>query len=529
MIRIPRRLRLFRRFLFWVLLVSLLPMALLLTISFHQLLDDAQASLEHRAERTSQELSVVNRQARESLSRIAAAVERGDDDILDLLQVIVYDNSFFREAGVIDSAGYLVLTNLGDVEPPAYIAPDHRPDPALQEMQVYGPFQTKVMRESSIIFGLPTAGDGVVNVLVNPNVLLYFLNIVSEPELGPDGYLAVTNGAGRVMASVGFLPDTGRPAQGPEPDRIFVKTRSPDGLLEVVGSVSTDWVLRYWRRQALIGVPLALVSVLLIFSLLLVLFRKIQAFDYDLQAGLKNEEFELHYQPIVRLDSGKCVGCEALIRWRHPEEGVILPGLFIPSAEKTGLINAIGEWAVQHALDELDHALGPLGLEYVSINVSPIQLNSGSFDKTVRWLAGAAIPKDRLVFEVTEKAVIRESQTNALDTLERARRLGCKVALDDFGTGYSSLSNLTRFEFGVLKIERHFVQGINQSVRTNSVLDSIVQLGRELGVRIIAEGVETEEQRSYLQELGVEYAQGWLYSAALPRDEFERYLSSHQE
>jgi EAL domain-containing protein (putative c-di-GMP-specific phosphodiesterase class I) len=279
----------------------------------------------------------------------------------------------------------------------------------------------------------------------------------------------------------------------------------------------------------LIGAPLVLVSVFFIVGMLLVLFRRVQALDYDLRAGLENEEFELHYQPIVRLDSGKCVGCEALIRWRHPEEGVILPGLFVPSAEKTGLINPIGEWVVRHALDELEHAVEGLGLEYVSINVSPIQLNSGSFDRTVRWLAEAAIPTDRLVFEVTEKAVIRESQTNALDTLERARRLGCKLALDDFGTGYSSLSNLTRFEFGVLKVERQFVQGINQSIRTNSVLESIVRLGHELGVRIIAEGVETEEQRSYLEGLGVKYAQGWLYSAALPRDEFERYLSAHSD
>jgi sensor c-di-GMP phosphodiesterase-like protein len=270
---------------------------------------------------------------------------------------------------------------------------------------------------------------------------------------------------------------------------------------------------------------MTIISVFILFSIFIFLFRRTQALDYDLKTGLKDDEFELHYQPIVDMKTGACVGSEALIRWRHPEEGMLLPGLFIPSAEKTGLIGPIGEWIVKQAVNEQSPLFDGFPLEYVSINLSPIQLNSGSFDNTIKWLSEATLTTERFVFEITEKVTIRESQTTAMDALARVRKLGCSVALDDFGTGYSSLSNLLKFDFGYLKIDQQFVRGINQDIRTNSILEAITDLGHKLGVRIIAEGVETKEQREYLLTLGVQYGQGWLFSIPLPVREFENYLS----
>jgi sensor c-di-GMP phosphodiesterase-like protein len=296
-----------------------------------------------------------------------------------------------------------------------------------------------------------------------------------------------------------------------------------------VGQISTDWVLRYWHKIVVYAVALTIMSAGVLFLIFFLFFRRAQALDFDIEAGLKNNEFELHYQPIVDIETGACVGSEALIRWRHPDEGVLLPGLFIPSAEKTGLINPMGDWIVRQAIEDQSQLIDRYSLGYISINLSPIQLNSGSFDGTLKWLADAPVTHEKILIEVTEKEMIRHSHTTAMDTLARLRKLGCGVALDDFGVGNSNLSNLAKLEFGHIKIDMQFVQGINRDIRTNSILDAIVKLGRKLDLKIIAEGVETEEQRLYLQELGVRYVQGWLFSRALPIADFENYLAGQED
>lgn len=527
--RIPRRLKLYRKPLLGILLVSLLPTTLLLTLSYHRLLSDAQESLEKRADRAYHELSLLLKDAEVILNRIASAVESDTPKMVDILQRAVYDSSYFREAGVIDENGFLIVTNLGLVDPPVFISPERRSEPGVAGVQLIGAFQTKVMRELSVVLSLRMKGDGEVNLLVNPNVLRYFLDIVDETNLGPDGFIAYANASGKIITADGALPRDGYiAAETGNSARIRVTLDMLDGSLKVVGEISTDWLLRHWREQVLFGVSLTIVCVFVLFSIFLFLFRRAQAFDFDLKTGLKDDEFELHYQPIIDLTTGACAGSEALIRWRHPDEGVLLPGLFIPSAEKTGLIGPIGKWVVKQAVKEQSQLFERFPLEYISINLSPIQLNSGSFEDSIKWLSKASLAPERFVFEVTERAMINEAQTTALDTLERLRRLGYSIAVDDFGTGYSGLGNLTKFEFGYLKIDRQFIRGINQDIRTNSILEAIVGLGHKLGVKIIAEGVETKEQREYLQALGVRYAQGWLFSIPLPIHEFEKYISSQR-
>lgn len=504
-------------------------MASMLAISYHHQVTDARKSLESRSARALDEVSVLLVEAEVVLTRIASALEVGDAQMLHHLQSAVYKSAYFREAGIINEEGFLVLTNLGPVDPPVSVDIEHRSNPGTKSLQLKGPLQTTVMRERSIILSLPTRGEGEVNLLVNPNLLLYFLDIVDQTNLGPDGFIAFVNSTGDIVVADGALAQSGKIKaleDGGERTRVTLET--PDGLLKVIGEISDSWVLRHWITQAYVGVPLAILSVFVLFSIFFLFFRRFQPYDQDLRTGLRDNEFELHYQPIVDIRDGSCAGVEALIRWRHPEEGVLLPGLFIPSAEKTGLINPLGNWVVRQVVKDLDGFFDRYPLRYVSVNLSPIQLNSGRLEDTIKWLHEAPLPLESLVFEVTEQAMIREAQTTAMDTLARIRKLGCGVALDDFGTGYSSLSNLTKFEFGFLKIDQQFIQGVNQDIRTNSILESMVELGQKLGVSVIAEGVETQEQRDYLHKLGVTYAQGWLFSIPLPVNEFEDYLSDHQ-
>ena len=251
------------------------------------------------------------------------------------------------------------------------------------------------------------------------------------------------------------------------------------------------------------------ISALLLFLIFLRFFRRAQALDYDIKAGLKNDEFELHYQPIVDIETGACHGSEALIRWRHPDEGVLLPGLFIPSAEKTGLINPIGDWILRQAVRDQSRLIDKYELGYISINLSPIQLNSGSFDSTLEWLAKAPVTHEKVLIEVTEKSLIRQSHTTAMDTLSRLHKLGCGVALDDFGAGYSSFNYLKRLPVHYLKIDGSFIEHLSASALDQVIVRSIADVARAMGKLTIAEFVEDDATLAVLREIGIDFAQGF--------------------
>ncbi|NJO68727.1 MAG: EAL domain-containing protein [Bacteroidetes bacterium] len=310
-------------------------------------------------------------------------------------------------------------------------------------------------------------------MLVNPNILLFFLGVSDGRSMGPSGFIAFVNRDGKTIAADGISPRDGHTKTQSDNGRISVTLVTPDGRLKVIGAVSTDWILRHWHDLVIVGAPLTALSVFLLLSIFLLIFRRVESLDHDLKIGLNNNEFELHYQPIIDLKSGTCVGSETLIRWRHPEEGMLLPNVFIPAAEKTGLIGAIGEWVIKQTVKEQGHLLEHLPLLHISINVSPIELNSGSFDNIIKWLPEASLASSRIILEVTEEAIIMETQTTAMDTLARTRTLGCSVALDDFGTGYSSLNLLRTLPLDTLKIDRSFVGRMEQAKTKSCARSSI--------------------------------------------------------
>jgi len=242
--------------------------------------------------------------------------------------------------------------------------------------------------------------------------------------------------------------------------------------------------------------------------------------EHKLRAALSREQFELHYQPKVSIRTGRIEGVEALLRWRDPEaDALVPPGVFLPILESTGLIIPVGEWVVSRAVRDCQHwmSLGLPGVR-VAVNVSPVQLRHGSFTQSfVRHAEALDFTESAIDIEVTESALPDNSPLE-LWKLTTLRARGSRIALDDFGTGYSSLSRLSELPIDTLKIDRSFIDRLDDERIGRPLVSTIIALGRTFGMTTVAEGVETLEQLEVLRELGCDHSQGWLHCKALPRD-----------
>ena len=246
----------------------------------------------------------------------------------------------------------------------------------------------------------------------------------------------------------------------------------------------------------------------------------------DMRKALVDGSFEIHYQPLVDLHSSQVSGCEALLRWRHPERGMISPAEFIPIAEGTGLIIELGEWVLRTACAEA--ATWPAHVR-LAVNVSPVQLKYQTLAlKVAGALADSGLPASRLELEITEAVLIHDDEA-ALTILHQLRSIGVRIVLDDFGTGYSSLSYLKRFPFDKIKIDRCFVTDITDADGSSPIVQAVVNIATACNMTTTAEGVETVEQRERLRALGCTQMQGYLFSAAKPGPEVRKLFSAGQE
>ncbi|WP_336488460.1 sensor domain-containing protein [Methylobacterium nigriterrae] len=243
--------------------------------------------------------------------------------------------------------------------------------------------------------------------------------------------------------------------------------------------------------------------------------------ERELREALAEGAFELHYQPLVDLGSGAVTGVEALLRWRHPERGLIAPATFIAVAEETGLIVPIGEWALNQACRD---ASGWDTDVSVAVNVSAVQLRHRSFAQVVLMaLAASGLRPERLEIEITESVLLDDTEAN-LETLHLLRRTGIRIAMDDFGTGYSSLSYLRRFPFDKIKIDRSFVRDAGLAPDAAAIIRALVSLGASLGITTLVEGIETEEQLAAVRAEGCQEMQGFLFSPPRPAHEIAALL-----
>jgi diguanylate cyclase (GGDEF)-like protein len=243
--------------------------------------------------------------------------------------------------------------------------------------------------------------------------------------------------------------------------------------------------------------------------------------ELDLRRALAAGEFELHYQPLVDLDTRNISGCEALLRWRHPERGFISPGSFIGVAEEIGLIGAIGEWVLRQACMQAARWSTPVK---VAVNLSPLEFTNRNLVHTVMMaLANSGLPASQLELEITESLFLRHND-NTIAILNELRGLGVRIAMDDFGTGYSSLSYLRSFPFDKIKLDQSFVRDLSNDAEGIAIVNSIAVLGKSLGMITTAEGIETAEQLDIVRKAGFVQGQGYYFWRPMPAQDFAALL-----
>jgi EAL domain-containing protein (putative c-di-GMP-specific phosphodiesterase class I) len=248
-----------------------------------------------------------------------------------------------------------------------------------------------------------------------------------------------------------------------------------------------------------------------------------RSLELDLREALGSDQFQLNFQPLVDLRSGRVTTCEALMRWSHPTRGMVPPSVFIPIAEETGLIIALGEWALQHAC--LEAAKWPKSVK-VAVNLSPVQFRDrGLALQVVSALAKSGLPAQRLELEVTERLLLEDSD-GTLTVMEQLKNLGVGISLDDFGTGYSSLNYLRKFPFHKIKIDQSFIQGLGEERDAQAIIGAVAGLGASLDKTVVAEGIETEEQMRQVRAHGCHEGQGHFFGEPMSAEVIRARLAA---
>ena len=357
------------------------------------------------------------------------------------------------------------------------------------------------------------------NVLVDP---VRLVDIVADPAV----QLAIANDRGALLATL-HDPDpalaataVAKPGNSIATNHLIASTR--EGHWIAVAITPRTVLLGKLRNEQMWMLPLGLLIAAGVVGLVVWFSRRRLSPLGELAIAVQNREFIVHYQPIVELKSGRCVGAEALVRWRRPDGTLVRPDLFIPLAEESGLIMPITDQVVESVIRDLNALLVADRSLHIAINLSALDIKSARILPVIgRMLENTGIEPQQISLETTERGFMDVDSARTM--LAKARELGHAVAIDDFGTGYSSLSNLQSLPLDTLKIDKSFIDTIGMDSATSSVTPHIIGMAQSLNLKIVAEGVETQVQADYLLRRDVDYAQGWLFSKPLPAFDFIAY------
>lgn len=305
----------------------------------------------------------------------------------------------------------------------------------------------------------------------------------------------------------------------------FTGPGNGDGMRLLVSADIARLQQMHWRYRA-VWALVALLLAALLGRLAALQLRRDQSLERALQMALRRGELEVDYQPLVDLHSRRCLGAEALVRWRRADGQRVRPDLFIPQAEDSGQICAITRRVIELVLSEQAELLKQHPHLYISVNLAAADIRDGAFvAHAQRLLAEHGVPAQQLLYEVTERGLVDVQLASSL--LQAQRDSGHRIAIDDFGTGYSSLSYLQQLPVDVLKIDKSFVDTLGSEAASSPVAPHIIQMARELGLKVIAEGIEHEEQARLLAALGAHVGQGWLFAKALDAASFRAFVAEH--
>lgn len=361
------------------------------------------------------------------------------------------------------------------------------------------------------------------NVLVNPH---RFIDVIADPDMQ---FAVVTQKGYLLGASANISPDLikeilSHPSVNIDSEHLIAISRSA-GLISIGLEPRSVLQEKFLKQQELL-LPLGALLAVFMVGIIYWLSRRRLSPLGELRIAVKKEEFVVFYQPIVDLKTHACIGAEALIRWKRPDGTIVSPDFFIPIAEESGLILLITDQIIRQVTQNLKSLLNDNKKIHISINLCAEDIQTGRFLDTLQTaVAQTGIRPQQIWLEATERGFVDVAA--ARTTLTRARALGFGVAIDDFGTGYSSLSNLQGFPLDALKIDKAFIDTIETGAATSTVTPHIIDMAKTLGLQIIAEGVETQAQVSYLLKQNVEFGQGWFFSKALSASDFIEYCKKH--
>lgn len=339
----------------------------------------------------------------------------------------------------------------------------------------------------------------------------------------PDTRLAIASDTGILVGALND-PDASlikrlieHPQTGSDADNLFAASTGSGWI--AIATSSRASLLNDLGRERLLLLPLGAIVAALMVGLVFWLSRRRLSPLGELSIAVQRREFIVHYQPLIEMKTGICVGAEALVRWRRPDGSLVRPDTFIPLAEESGLIQAITDQVIDGVIKDLGAVLVADRSLHIAINLSADDIKSGRILPVIQAaLANSGVATEQIWLEATERGFMDVKSARA--TIEEARRLGHSVAIDDFGTGYSSLQYLQDLPLDALKIDKSFIDTVGLVSATSAVTPHIIDIAKSLNLYIVAEGIERQEQADYLLERGVHYGQGWLYSKALPAPEF---------
>jgi sensor c-di-GMP phosphodiesterase-like protein len=496
-----------------------LPITAALYISWTLAIDAEQDRLRSFADRTIVRANRSLAEVRNALQTISqSAVEGCSPQHIAQMRKLSFNTPSVEEIGYFEH-GLLACTSWGKTEERIPQEPG--------DFTTADGIEVSIRMAPLVTHGKPSMAlqYGAYNALVDP---LRFVDVIVDPGI----QLAIATDKGALISELNttnadlMKSIIAQPRSGSNATELFAVAHG-DGWMAL--AVETrQGMLENLRREQRLLLPIGAFIAMFIVAIVVWLSRRRLSPLGELAIAIKNREFVVHYQPIIELRSGICIGGEALVRWRRPDGSLVRPDLFIPLAEESGLIIPITDQVVAGVISDLGKELVADRSLHVAINLSAADIKTGRVLPIIKnALDEAGIDARQIWLEATERGFMDIDQAKA--TIILARQLGHPVAIDDFGTGYSSLQYLQGLPLDVLKIDKSFVDTIGTNAATSSVVSHIIDMAKTLDLRIVAEGVETELQARYLLGREVDFVQGWLFSKPLPASDFIAFYRRSRE
>ncbi|PPE57600.1 diguanylate phosphodiesterase [Pectobacterium brasiliense] len=449
-----------------------------------------------------------------------------DNFHLGLLRKVAYDNNYIQDVVYIDGNRPRCSSMMNDINTMFLPEPDFR---YKDIYNIWYKIESPLNKNKPMIY----VGATRHLVVLNPRS---FLDVPSYSYNIRYALLEKNKLDGRVILSDSMSSSiySRLTAGGNNPDRFYIDDKYyvlkplPDSDLALMVRADKPVKLSFYLTVFFSALPIFMLISLLLSEVISRKSLAIQSPRYVLNQALRQKEFELHYQPIIKLDTAQVVGCEALIRWRHSDGRLITPDSFIPMIRQVGLMKELTFFVINEALQTANVLRNRYPEMFVSINLEAAEFEDiDVFNYLVEQVAIYELDGANVNVELTESSMIEPQK--AAPMVELYQQKGIDVAIDDFGTGYSGLSYLERVKANKLKIDKSFVGNISDHSPTDIVLSHIVSMAHCLNLHIVAEGIETPAQEAYLKSLGVAYAQGWLYSKALTQEDLLAFLAARSE